>query len=152
MSERDAETIQRIQEFQGQTRECALQMTMNAVYIQKELPNVRMSDALRERTAGLCTDLIGTQHDLIHEIFELDEVLEKDASNAEVLRRIERMAQWAWDDALKMHEIVKALEAESGKDVMKVAAYLLVSESAVNILKPLKQMRRSVEQLKAALA
>lgn len=47
MNERTAEAIQTIREFQTQTRECAIQMMMNALYIQNELPNVGMSDGLR---------------------------------------------------------------------------------------------------------
>ena len=141
MTERDAATIQTIREFQDHTRECAVQMMMNAIYIQRELTNVGISDELRQRTEKLCCALIGTKHDLVTEIFELDEVIEAGAGNVEVLRRI-----IAWcsgpGGALKMHEIVMALDAESKKDVMNVGAYLLVSESAVNILRPLHEMRR----------
>jgi len=151
MPERDTETIRKIREFQEHTRECAVQMIDNALYIQKELPNVVMSDELRQRTVGLCSTLIGTKHDLITEIFELDERMQSGASNAEVLRRIDRMVTWAGEDALKMHEVVMELGAASEKDVMKVGAYLLVSESAVNILKPLNQMRQLAAQLQTAL-
>jgi hypothetical protein len=148
MSERNAETVQRIRAFQSETRECAMQMMMNALYIQKELPNVRMSDELRERVVRLCAPLIGTKHDLVTEIFELDEKLASGAGNEEVLRRINRMVQWASEDALQMHEIVMALDAELQKGVMDGGAYLLVSESAVNILGPLKRMRKLAEQLR----
>jgi predicted DNA-binding protein len=127
-------------------------MMMNAMYIQKELPNVRMSDELRQRTEKLCSVLIGTKHDLVTEIFELDEKLGSGADNVEVLRRINRMVQWAGEDALQMHEIVMALDAELERGVMDGGAYLLVSESAVNILNPLHEMRVSAAQLKEALS
>jgi hypothetical protein len=151
MSERDAETIQKIRAFQAHTRECAVQMMMNAIYIQGELSNVRMSDELRQRTVDLCGTLIGTKHDLVTEIFELDEVLEAGASNEVVLRRVNRMVQWAGEDTLKMHEIVMALAEDAKKDVMNVGAYLLVSESAVNILNPLHEMRQLAAQLREPL-
>ena len=151
MTERDGETMQRIREFQAHTRDCALQMMMNAIFIQQELPSVQMSDELRQRTVELCSVLIGTKHDLITEIFELDEALEKGAGNVEVLRRINRMVEWAGEDALKMHEIVMALDADAQKDVMNGSAYLLVSESAVNILTPLAGMRDLQAQLKEVL-
>lgn len=152
MTECEAATIQKIREFQDHTRECAAQMMMNAIYIQKELPNVRMSEELQQRTAELCSTLIGTKHDLVTEIFELDEKLGSGAGNEEVLRRINRMVQWAREDALKMHEIVMALAADAQKDVMNVGAHLLVSESAVNILTPLTQMREVAAQIKEALS
>jgi hypothetical protein len=123
----------------------------NALYIQKELPNVVMSDELRQRIVDLCATLIGTKHDLITEIFELDERMQSGASNAEVLRRIDRMVRWAEEDALKMHEVVMDLGAASEKDVMRVGAYLLVSESAVNILRPLNEMRQLAARLQTAL-
>jgi predicted DNA-binding protein len=152
MTERDAATIHKIREFQDHTRECAVQMMMNAIFIQQELPNVRMSDELRQRTEKLCSILIGTKHDLVTEIFELDEALETGAGNVEVLRRINRMVQWAGEDVLKMHEIVTALAAEGQKDVMNGGAYLLVSESAVNILTPRTRMRQLAAQLGEALS
>jgi hypothetical protein len=152
MTERDAATVKTVLEFLGHTRECAVQMMMNAMYIQKELPNVRMSDELRQRTEKLCSVLIGTKHDLVTEIFELDEKLGSGADNVEVLRRINRMVQWAGEDALQMHEIVMALDAELERGVMDGGAYLLVSESAVNILNPLHEMRVSAAQLKEALS
>jgi hypothetical protein len=151
MTERDAETIHKIREFQRHTAECAVQMINNALYIQKELPNVVMSDELRQRTIGLCSTLMGTKHDLITELFELDERMQSGASNAEVLRRIDRMVRWAEEDALQMHEVVMELGSASEKDVMKVGAYLLVSESAVNILRPLNEMRQLAAQLQTVL-
>jgi len=47
MTERNAETIHKIREFQRHTAECAAQMVDNAHYIQKELPNVVMSNPAR---------------------------------------------------------------------------------------------------------
>jgi hypothetical protein len=152
MTERDAETMQTLREFQAYAQECSAQMLMNALYIQKELATVQMTDELRQRTVELCSTLIGTKHDLVTEILELDERLEAGAGNVEVLRRIDRMVQWAGEDAQKMHEVVMALDAELQKGVKDGGAYLLVSESAVNILTPLKQMRRLAERLREVLA
>lgn len=81
MTERDAETIQRIREFQARTQECAAQMLMTALYIREELANVRMTYELRQRTVELCSARIGTKHDLVTKVFELDERLESGASN-----------------------------------------------------------------------
>jgi len=50
-----------------------------------------------------------------------------------------------------MHEIVMALDAELQKGVMDGGAYLLVSESAVNILTPLHEMRQLAGELGTAL-
>jgi len=151
MNEHDGGTMQTIRRFLGQSEMCAHQMRLNALYIQRELPNVRMNDELQQRTAGLCSGLIATEHNLLGEIVELDALLRSGGSDAEVLRLIERMVKVTWDDALKMHEIVMALAAESQNDVMNIGAHLLVSESAVNILKPLQKMRGLAAQLREVL-
>lgn len=152
MTERDAETSQKIRAFQEEARECAAQMTANGAYIQQELGNVRMNDELRTRTQELCTDLGAIQFDLLSEILEINELLGPDRSNAAILARVGLIEKWAQDEALKMHGIVTALGEESAKDVMKVGAYLLVSESAVNILRPLQRMRKHAAQLRRELS
>jgi hypothetical protein len=147
VSQLSADTLQRIRQFQSEVRECSMQMMMNALYIQNELGNVRMSDELRTQTAELCSTLIGTKHDLVHEIFELDERIEQGADNATICRYVERMVDWAYDDASMMHGVVTALDAAAQTDVMNSGAYLLVSESAVNILRPLARMRALADEL-----
>jgi hypothetical protein len=151
MSTRSADTVERIRSFQTEARECAVQMMMNALFIQQELPNVRMENELRQRTVDLCSALIGTKHDLVHEIFELDELLEQEASNDALRARIDRMERWAQEDAVQMHEIVLALDEAAKGDILKSGAYILVSESAVNILKPLARMRKLAAALRSEL-
>ncbi|MBW1787269.1 MAG: hypothetical protein JRK53_11725, partial [Deltaproteobacteria bacterium] len=63
-----------------QARNCALVMFESAVFIQSELANVRTNDALRMQTEKVCTALIGTKHDIITELDELDELLDSETS------------------------------------------------------------------------
>ena len=63
-----------------EARNCALVMLESTTYIQSELANVRMNDALRAQTEQVCTALAGTKHDIISELFELDELLGSEAS------------------------------------------------------------------------
>ena len=151
MSKRTPETIQRIRSFQEEARECAAQMTANGGYIQQELGNVRMNDELRTRTQELCTDFGALHFDLLSEILDINRLLEEDDSNDEILGRVELIEKWAQDEMLKMHGIVQELDAAAETDVMKVGAYLLLSESAVNILKPLRRMRELAAQLRGEL-
>ena len=152
MSRRGPETVERIRAFQSEARECCAQMIANAGYMQKELANVRMSDELRTRTVELCADLSEIHFDVFSEIFSIDELLDQDAGNADILSRINLTEEWLQAEALKMHGIVTALDAEAENDVMKTGAYLLVSESAVNILKPLTRMRQTAAQLRRELS
>jgi hypothetical protein len=50
-----------------------------------------------------------------------------------------------------MHEIVLALDEAAKGDILKSGAYILVSESAVNILKPLARMRKLAATLRFEL-
>ena len=52
-------------------------MLDNALYIKGEVDNVDMSKKLRADTEQICESLIGTKHDIIHELSELDDVLEE---------------------------------------------------------------------------
>jgi len=82
MSKRDGMVLTMFDVYTLCACECAVQMMQNAIYVQKELPNVQMSDALRRQAGEICDQLIGTKHDLITELFDLDELLPTDASDA----------------------------------------------------------------------
>jgi hypothetical protein len=71
---------------------------------------------------------------------------ERDAETMEKTREVQSRTQ---ECAAQM--LISTLDAEAQKDVMNSGAYLLVSESAVNILEPLTQMRRLATQLKEVL-
>ena len=145
-------------EAMGAIHDCALAMMGNASYIQRELPNVAMSEPLRSRTVEICESMIGTKHDVIHELFEMDELLQAEGDQAEasspqaetgqaatasrqaapaaaaVSSRIDRVLQWLWEDISKMHQLVLDLRKESGVNEDFTLALVLVQESATNIV------------------
>jgi len=137
-----------VQRFLDEARECAMQMLQNAVYILTELDNVQMSNELRVRTRQVCDDLIGTKHDIIHEIFEVDDLLTSKAPSREIVARADRIVRWLGEDVEKMHGVVKALEAAADQDRACGLAYILVSESAVNILRPFYHAQDRAEGLR----
>ena len=137
-----------VQRFLDEARECAMQMLQNAAYIQTELDNVQMSDALRVRTRQICDDLIGTRYDITHEIFEVDDLLTSKAPSREIVARADRIVRWLGDDVEKMHGVVMALEAAADQERACGLAYILVSESAVNILKPFYRAQDGAEGLR----
>ena len=98
------------------TRECAMQMLANAQYVLGELPNVKMCEEARRRTEHACTALIGTKHDLITELFDLDDLVASDASDEQVGERVDRIVRWAHADLAKLCDVVAALDAESKRD------------------------------------
>jgi hypothetical protein len=62
-----------IQTAMHECRNCAMVMLENASFIQTELPNVHMVADLVSQTKLVCSDLIGTKHDVISDLFEMDE-------------------------------------------------------------------------------
>ncbi len=127
-------------------RDCALAMLANATYIQQEMPRVEMSEALRSRTAAVCESMIGTKHDVISELFEMDELLQAETGQAagsirqaetggtSISSRIDRVLRWLGEDISKMHQLVLDLRDESQKNGEYTLALVLVQESAANIV------------------
>lgn len=107
---------------------CAMSLMSNADYVQKELPNVELPTDIRASIESLCSDWIGTKHDVVHELAEL-----KDSANIE--DRVRRIMAWLGEDMVKLQEQVRKLEALASSDERFKLAYLLVGESAGNILR-----------------
>jgi hypothetical protein len=131
----------------NEARKCAAAMLESGTYIERELPNVRMDEPVRVATVKLCSKLIGTKHDIIHELFELDELLASGASDERIKSAIARIIDWLGDDIRQMHELVTALDAAAKNDPTRVSAYLLVAGSAVNILNPFNRAAEAADLL-----
>jgi predicted DNA-binding protein len=148
MSALNDDGVRLLGEFRREVSACGEQMLMNATFIGGELTNVRMSEELRVRTRKLCSDLINTKHDIVHEILELYEKLdEPDTDAATVARYVERIVRWAKEDMVTMHGIVMELEEATHRDILSSGAYILVAESAGNILRPFRAMQRIGSEL-----
>lgn len=145
MGKRDGMVLTMLDVFTHCARECAVQMMQNAIYVRNELPNVRLSDALRRQAEEVCGRLIGTKHDLINELFDVDELLPTDAPDAAIGERVERMVRWARDDLLALHALVVAIEDEGSRDPQSMLAGILVMESAGNILNAFNRMQGAAD-------
>ncbi len=115
-------------------RDCAMETFRNASFIQGELPNVAMPDELRATTERLCSELIGTKHDVISELSELDELLGTEDSETDVVARVNRIVTWMGLDIMQVHEVVSALHSASRENPDYAAAFALVAESGANVM------------------
>jgi hypothetical protein len=131
-----------------EARSCALVMFESAGFIQSELANVRMNDALRTQTEQVCTALIGTKHDIITELDELDELLHSEASASDIRSKVNLLLEWLRDDITRMHQLVMALESASKQDPACIDAYVLVTESTTNILNAIARTRAAADTLR----
>ncbi len=142
---RNAMLLTMLTPFVMATRECALQMMSNARFVLNELPNVQMPETFRERTRSVCNDMIGTKHDLITELFDLDELVAGEAPDEEVAERVERIVRWTVEDLVRLDGVVRELWAESDRDPKVVLGSALVSESAANVLNSFHPVQTAAE-------
>jgi len=134
-----------IQEALSAIRDCALIMLENASYVQHELPNVELADPLRSQTSEVCDAMVGTKHDVISELFEIDELLEAHAESAIISSRLNRCIKWLWEELSKLHQVIMALRANSVKNENHTLALILVQESAANVLNTFNRAKAAVD-------
>ncbi len=134
-----------VQEALCAIRDCALIMLENASYVQRELPNVEVADPIRSQVVKVCDAMVGTKHDIMTELFEIDELLESDAESTPIPFRLTRCVRWLWEDISRLHEVVMALRANSRKNPNHTLATILVEESAANILRAFNRAKAAVD-------
>ena len=115
------------------TRACALQMLANAIYIQRELPSLDIPGELRLKIEGVCGPLIGTEHDVITETFELEELAQSGVLKARLDEKIGRISQWLCETLGEMHELVMEVKTMVSSDPGYSLVFFLIAESATNI-------------------
>lgn len=153
MNTDDERRIKILQDALQGLSNCTLVMQENAQYVERELPNVRMSDENLARTRALCQDLIAARGDVHRILSELDGITIATAADRDklvtiALRALERLQA----SRLRMHEVVQALDADNDhKDVDLTGAYILVAESATNILNAYHRARVACDAMEAAI-
>lgn len=141
------QTNPKLQIFAGAAQGCAMQMMGNATYIQTELPKLTLPEGAKAQIAALCDSLISTKHDIISELFELSEVSESSTSLTEIKKRVERIIHWLWETILEMNEVVQSLQTASEADEQSFGSWLLVVESANNILESFNRASQAADAL-----
>lgn len=124
-------------------RECAMAMLDNAQFIEGELPRVTLTAELKKQVADVCESLVGTKHDLIHEIFEFDELRGSGASEAKLVKCLDGMVGMIAEVVGQLHRVVMALRKASAADTGLTMASVLVMESATNILHAYEAVREA---------
>jgi hypothetical protein len=137
--------------FQSAAWACAHTLLENIMYIQKELPTLDLPEAQRSAIVQICTTLIGTKHDVVSELFDLQD-MESAAEPDMIQKRIERIVQMVIEDLTQLHEVVQSLESAMANDRRVGLAYFLVAESATNILRSFAEMSTAAERYGAGIA
>lgn len=141
-------TQPRLHAFMAAASACAHAMMDNAVYMERELPTLGLSADLSSRISALCATLIGTKHDIVTEVIELDELCcgAEPADPAAVAHRVERTVRWLGEEMPKLHEVVVALQSAMDSHAPAGTAYLLVAGSAVNVYDSYEGVRQAADE------
>lgn len=123
-----------IHQYLDESRYCAMLFMATGTHIQKELPPMTMSDELREKLNALCTDLIGTKHDLFHEIFEIDELLSTSPDAPDVAAGVERMQNWMMMSAHSFRESVDEVDKAVKERTAEFLVQMLLMSCTITIL------------------
>ncbi len=142
--------VETVRAVMAAARHCAMEMFQNANFIQGELPELDMPDELRARAEQVCTELIGTKHDVISELSELDELLGTQDSEADIGSRVNRIVTWMGLDMVQMHELVSALHSASREDPEYAVAFVLVAESAASIVNAFNATAEAAGKIQAS--
>ncbi len=111
-----------------------MQMMENSSYILKQLPSLQMPDVLRRQLETLCSDLIGTKHDLVHEIHEVDELTMTSPGASAIRNGVERMCQWIDEANMQFKDGVETVHEAVITGEVEGLLSLLLTESGINIL------------------
>jgi hypothetical protein len=103
------------------------------LYIQKKLPTLDLADIQQSAIVQICSTLVGTKHNVVSELFDLQDIQGVVAPGV-IRQRIERIVQMVIEDLTRLHEVVQSLEMATVSDRRAGLAYLLIAESATNML------------------
>jgi hypothetical protein len=123
-----------IRHFLNQARDRAMQMMENGSFIRKELPSLRMPDALRQKLDVLCESLIGTKYDLIHEVYGIDELLDGSPESPAIAQGVERIRQWIFESNMEFNDCAKEVQRAMELGEADALLSILIMESGTNIL------------------
>ena len=129
------------------TQHCAEVMLENATYILDELENLIMSSDFQQQIARVCNILLSTQLDIVSELFALDEISDQEGDSDLYKDRIDRIISWIRSDLDQLHKLVKTLEGKAMQDTQWIWTYILVAESAKNILDAFNLMQTARQSL-----
>lgn len=133
-------------------RDCAMLMRANAAGLQKELPKVRVDENLRAATRGLCERLSEVSSGVVSGVGELrDAVLSAELDAAGVLRDLSGMEEQMMDVLAGFAELVDKLEQAGERDERCEPAFVLVIETAGNLLQRFQAAKTSTDLLRSAI-
>lgn len=135
-----------------------LMIDQNASYVLRELPSLRaLGEQDRARIREVWDSLSSCCYDAKKEVRNLedklglhgdDEWFDPDISNDDPRVTTDFITSWLNDDIQKIDELVRALDQSKNRPGCSVA-YILVAESAMNVLHSMQSIYDAVDQVHA---
>jgi hypothetical protein len=123
----------------------------NATYIQRELANanIKMPDAIRAQAEYVCEAFTDTNQDIISELSDMNGLLSSAVSATDFYSRTDRIMKRFGDDIRRMNQLVNDLETASKENPVEYGlAYMLISESATNILNAFNRTGKATDSMR----
>ena len=132
----------------------------NVSYIQKELPALKVSRVERKRIDESCTEFQDAIYDVGKEILNLEDKLglhpgqepfDPNITNPDPRVTMGFIASWLLAEIETMHQTVLRLDLAAAKAPTNGGVYLLVSESATNILRSYNKIKKILNAIHGQL-
>lgn len=120
--------------FFAAAHRCAMEMADNVLYIRQELPRVDLPPGLADTLNDACDELISAKFDIISDLSGLDDLLGRNPDSPAILSKARDILDRLDTTFLLLHPVVMNLEEAAVDDPCYHLAFLLVAESAVNVL------------------
>jgi hypothetical protein len=108
-------------------------MRESSDFLQKELASVKVEPAHEQAIREVCEKFVGNWFDIRTELEEMAELGQPDCSPA-IRARVDRIHRWLGEELPALHQLVTDLSAAAERDPLCGSAYILVAESATNVL------------------
>jgi len=141
-----------LQQFLSEAQDCAVAMKNTAAYIENELPNVSIEEPTLSKLIALLPRLAGTGHTVYESVTLLHALQIPAGKKIDQRGLISDVVQRTSSVLLELNEIVGSLSEASQRDPTRSLAFVLVAESAVNILNPFHRASAAADRLVAELS
>jgi hypothetical protein len=137
-----------------------LEIEGNVDFIQENLPGLNVPDAERTYIVGTCREFKSCIFDVRSEIQNLADKLgmhpgqalnDPDIQNPDPRVTMGFIYDWLMAEVRRLHQTVSSLEKTSKQNTDLARAYLLVAESAVNILQAFQKIKNAIATIAGQL-
>ena len=154
MSEKSASRVSivmELAEFLSKAYSCAMRMYENASYVEQELATVKLPRRLHKEVSAVCATWVSNKHDILDELDDFHDIPAPPESELKQAR-VARISRWLSEDFPQLNELVEKLRDLSENDQKFAPAYMLVAESAVNVLRSFGEVRAAADRYFGAVS